>query len=423
MYKITKRISNGSTIVGYVLTDDIQEMQMDKPSVINLAKQGLIANVKVSGDTISGTNGFELKALPTINLKQNHDGEIKVHEKLAAVARNLDKIGKVPSLESIETMRQIGEMGNQIIQQELNSGRLRLDMLHANSNNIQIIRKFTCTKIPSLTHYLKNFDSIPEQAKEQMFEQILNKLTVGLTLENIERETVTLVINSLLPILGDKLETTTLPSYVGYLVRVSPNLRTSLNYKKLKYGTGEVLGDGTLYADSVELMTKAELVLLASRPTMSGQIGDFKLSLSSRKVAPTTNWEYLQNHIFRCETREQDVLCTDVTDLKQILEPDVLSRFIPDKNLKALISELTNFFIKNGINKAENALDAMGFKGDKKKLMLAVVDRLEKLGKAMEALGASQGSVEIKVDRDKVNIKSTSNTPNKKKGLLGMFKR
>lgn len=420
MYRITKRISDGSTIIGYVLTDGNQEAQMDKPSVINLAKQGLIMNVKVSGDTISGTNGFELKSLPTINMKQlQQKNSFQTHEKLAAVVRHLDTLG-VPSLETLEQRRQITDTGNQILQQELASGKLNKDMLHVNSGNLQIIRKFACEALPSLIRYLKNFDNIPVPMREKIFKQVVENVQLrATTVDKLEDEVLTLVINSILDILKDELKYS-IPTYVGYLVKVSPDLRSTLTYQKLKYGTGEVIGEGRLEADSVALLTRAELVLLSSRVTMSGAVDDFKLRFTSRKISPKTKWEFMQSCQLSCETSAQDVGCSDVVDLKQILEPEVLSRFIPEKVVRELIDEITIKFFANKLisefagnnfmRKVVQLINTMPSVYD------GVTDETSKRHTHVN-IRAIDGS--SRLNRQQATKKSSDN----KKGLLGMFKR
>lgn len=67
MYKLVGRISDGKQIIGYNVTDGQQTISMSKQDVMVLAKQGSILGVKLVGDTLTGTNGFELKKLPTVN--------------------------------------------------------------------------------------------------------------------------------------------------------------------------------------------------------------------------------------------------------------------------------------------------------------------------------------------------------------------
>lgn len=412
MLRITKRISNGSTIIGYALTDGNQEVQMDKPSVMNMAKQGLIMNVKVSGDTISGTNGFELKSLPTINTKQQ-ENNFQIHEKLAAVVRHLDEIGTVPSLESMESRRSIDNMGSRFIQQEIVSGKLRKDMMHVNSGNIQIIKRFGCGVLPSLIAYFKKYEQIPEEKKKQIHKQLKGALGLaGLTSKTIsksESDVIKIIIDSVLPIVRNDLQSVS-HQYIGYLVRTSSDLRSGLKYQKLMYGTGEVLGEGMLYGDSTALLTRAELVALASRATISGELGDFIMKLTSRKVIPTNKWEYMQNHIFQYRTSDADIEYSDIVDLKQIIEPEVMRRFLPQ-------DEVTNL------------LEAISESG----ILCRVINAsLIKVGGTKEEYDRQQGVVSnvslmqiggYKGENDKALINIGVKSNKQKQGLFSMFKR
>lgn len=77
MIQVTARIFDNSQLVGYEVQDQTgQKTQMSKLDLWMYAKNKQVANVTASGNpenpTISGTNGFELKRLPEIDINKKH---------------------------------------------------------------------------------------------------------------------------------------------------------------------------------------------------------------------------------------------------------------------------------------------------------------------------------------------------------------
>lgn len=79
MYTITARLTDGTTVLGYELTDGVEKCNLNKKKTWVLAKNKEIINVTASGNLInpvlSGTNGFELKKLPDINIVNSEQND------------------------------------------------------------------------------------------------------------------------------------------------------------------------------------------------------------------------------------------------------------------------------------------------------------------------------------------------------------
>lgn len=104
MYRVIARlVLSDGTVCGYRLYcfDNGQEQTVDKATAWQYAKAGLIQNVKPTGNMItgnlglSGTNGFELKSLPSIKMGEAQKAEESKQSKLGKRLAN----GQVPSYE------------------------------------------------------------------------------------------------------------------------------------------------------------------------------------------------------------------------------------------------------------------------------------------------------------------------------------
>lgn len=74
MYRIVGRILDGNSVIGFQMMDidnggNIVNMLYEH--VNELGKRGMIQDCKTSGGQLSGTNGFQLKTLPSVQVKQN----------------------------------------------------------------------------------------------------------------------------------------------------------------------------------------------------------------------------------------------------------------------------------------------------------------------------------------------------------------
>lgn len=104
MYRVIARlVLSDGTVCGYRLYcfDNGQEQNVDKATAWQYAKAALIQNVKPTGNMVtgnlglSGTNGFELKSLPSIKMGEAQKVEESKQSKLGKKLAN----GQVPSYE------------------------------------------------------------------------------------------------------------------------------------------------------------------------------------------------------------------------------------------------------------------------------------------------------------------------------------
>lgn len=124
MLTITARVMNGTSVVGYQLSDGVQTQLATKEQAWLYAKNKQIYNVIATGDQsnpgLSGTNGFELKKLPDINEgKTDANYKYSPQDLIGAELRAIQKGITAPSFNNNKD--RIAWM-KQLIQNDIQSG-------------------------------------------------------------------------------------------------------------------------------------------------------------------------------------------------------------------------------------------------------------------------------------------------------------
>lgn len=122
MLTITARVMNGTSVVGYQLSDGVSTQLATKEQAWMYAKNKQIYNVIATGDQsnpgLSGTNGFELKKLPDIT-EDKLDYKYSQQDLIAAELRAIQKGIKAPSFN--DNKDRVNWM-KQLIQNDIQSG-------------------------------------------------------------------------------------------------------------------------------------------------------------------------------------------------------------------------------------------------------------------------------------------------------------
>lgn len=159
MFTLTARLFQNNQLVGYQIAGNNSIKNCTKEEVWMSAKLNQIQNVTASGNRLnpqlSGTNGFELKKLPSIDINNMYPGKYKRYDAISYVLRKLisgdldiKELDLEPSL--------LLSKAQSALESEISSGLIQANSLGIQSKNIFIKSRIIGENRRTLGYVIKN---------------------------------------------------------------------------------------------------------------------------------------------------------------------------------------------------------------------------------------------------------------------------
>lgn len=256
MLQVLGRAMNGSTVEGYVVTDsdNIQNIMVTKQDLWLRAKDKMVYNVEASGSienpVLTGTNGFQLKSLPTIKARTKIDST-DLH---ACYIRHM-VAGEIPTEGSLNGRM---EMAKKYFKAEQDNGVA----------NAYIIG--------SLSDFIEEVYTLGDMCNDGAIIDTSAMNNVDTSRSNVSSNIVGYVLRNIGNVAIPVVRITATPDHTQSIVMLNPGQTIALS--------------------------RAEMAILASRIEFGGKFSNAKLCMSSRMNGNVHPYEVLKH----CYTVHRD---------------------------------------------------------------------------------------------------------------------
>lgn len=211
-------------------------------------------------------------------------------------------------------------LGTQFINQDLGSGVLNLADAYADSQNLVLDRRVRDGFISILEEVLKQMRQsnveLPQKVKTQLMQDLVDARLDGQKVLMAVVKNLKYLVNESMNASG-VVDSSQFKFYLNTVYGFVINNKSTqpIQFDKIHYKTGEKIGVGVLEPWSPTALSKAEVAMLLSRPTINCSISNATLGKGSRKTQTKLAW---RNSVVLILKKKSDDAIVRYKDISQI---------------------------------------------------------------------------------------------------------